>query len=66
MVLSVIMKNDRGHPGVTKMFYRFDSQLVLGQGHTKDFKNDSVLCLHGTQHEVGTTRPLGVCGGGSW
>ena len=29
---------------------------MLGPGHTKDIKNDSGPCLHGTQDEVGTTK----------
>ena len=33
----------------------FDSQLVLGPGHTKDDKNCG-SCLHGTQDEVGTMK----------
>ena len=41
---------------MTKRFYGFDSRLVLGSSHTKDFKNGSGTCLHGTLHEVGTTK----------
>ena len=48
--------DNRGDPALTKRFYGFDSRLVLGPGHTKDIKNGSGPCLHGTQHEVGTTK----------
>ena len=37
--------------------------LVLGLGHTRYFKNGSGPCLHGTQHEVGTTRHNFLCDG---
>ena len=40
----------------TEHVYGFDSLLVLGPGHTKDFKNGNGPCLHGIQHEVGTTK----------
>ena len=48
--------DDTGDPALTKRFYGFDSRLVLGPGHTKDFKNGSGPCLHLTQNEVGTTK----------
>ena len=42
---------------LTKRFYGFDSRLVgAGSSHTKDVKNGSGPCLHGTQDEVGTTK----------
>ena len=37
---------------MTKRFYGFNSQVVLGPGHTKDVNNSGGLCLHGT-HSIG-------------
>ena len=54
--LLIVKGNERGDPALTKMFYRFDSRLALGPGHTKDFKNDSGPYLDGTQDEEGTTK----------
>ena len=45
--------DDREDPVLTKRFYGFNPCLVLGPGHTKDFKNGSGPC---TQHEVGITK----------
>ena len=50
-----MVKDDRGDPALTKWCHGFDSQLVLGSGHTKDVKMGSGPCLHGTQDEVGTS-----------
>ena len=52
--------DDRGDPALTERFYWFYSWLVLGLGHTKDYEKRSGPCLHGIQHEVGTTEQL-VC-----
>ena len=35
------------------------SRLVLGPCHTKDCKNGSGPCLHGTRHKVGATNMTG-------
>ena len=43
-------------PSTNQEVYGFDSWLVMGPGHTKDFENSSGLCLHGTEDEVGTTK----------
>ena len=59
----ILKRDDRGDPALTKRFYGFNSLLVLGLGHTKYFKNGSGPCLHGTQHEVGTTRHNFLCDG---
>ena len=37
-------------------FYGFNFRLVLGPCHTKDLKNGSSPCFHGTKHEVGDTK----------
>ena len=59
----ILKGDDRGDPALTKRFYGLNSLLVLGLGHTKYFKNGSGPCLHGTQHEVGTTRLNLLCDG---
>ena len=51
----MIKGDNRGNPALTKWFYGFNSRLVLGPGHTKDVKNGSGSCFHGTYDEVGTT-----------
>ena len=46
--IRIIKGNDTGVQALTKRF--------VGPSHTKDFKNGSVPCLHGIQHEVGTMK----------
>ena len=53
VTLLIVKGDDRGDPALIKWFYGLDSWLVLGPGHTKDFKNGSGSCLHGTQDELG-------------
>ena len=43
-------------PALTKWFHGYDSWLMLGPSHTKDFKIGSGSCLYCTQYEVGTTK----------
>ena len=48
------LKGDRGDSALTKCFYGF--LVGTGCSHTKDFKNGSGPCFHGTPYEVGTTK----------
>ena len=43
-------------PALTKWFYRFNFPVAAGSSHTKDVKNGSGPCLHGTHDEVGTMK----------
>ena len=54
IALLIVKGGDRGD--LTKWFYEFNSQLVLGSGHTKDVRYGSGPCLHGTHDEGGTTK----------
>ena len=54
--LLIVKGDNRGDKALTKRFYWLDFQLVLGPGHTEDFKNGSGPCLHCTQHKAGTMK----------
>ena len=42
--------------GRPETLYHRDNALGAGSSYTKDFKNGSGPCLHGTQDEGGTTK----------
>ena len=43
-------------PALTKWFYGFNFPVAAGSSQTKDVKNGSGPCLHGTHDEVGTMK----------
>ena len=56
IALLIVKGDDRGGPALTKRICGFDSWLLLGPVIPKTFKNGSVLFLHGTHDEGGTTK----------
>ena len=52
----MILKGDDGGPSSNQVVLWVQFPVGAGSSHTKDFKNGSSSCLHGTQDEVGTTK----------
>ena len=55
-MVPVVKGGDRGDLALTKRFCWVRFPVGAGSSHTKDFKNGSGPCLHGTYDEVGTTK----------